>query len=132
MSVWLWIAAGGAIGAMLRHGTNLLADRFLGKGFPFGTLLVNVIGCLVMGMLWQWLASYDAENRPAPAWLPMVRSGIATGLLGALTTFSTFGLQTMLIVQQEDYLSAAGNVAANVLLSLLAVFLGAALVRGAL
>jgi CrcB protein len=132
----LLVAVGGSIGATARYGIGLGAARMLGKGFPWGTLLVNVGGCFVMGIVMEVLL--NLESHTAEAMTPGIklqaslwRQGVAIGFLGGLTTFSTFAADT---IRELDFKSGQpllgfANIAANVLLSLAAVWLGMALMR---
>ncbi|TWG98445.1 CrcB protein [Mesorhizobium sp. J18] len=81
----LIVAAGGAIGASLRHLTNLAALRLWGPGFPWGTLAVNLVGSFVMGLFIEWLARRTGASNE-------LRLFVATGVLGGFTTFSAFSL----------------------------------------
>jgi CrcB protein len=131
-----FVAGGGAIGALARYGVGLFAARLFGNGFPWGTLLVNVVGCFAMGIVLEVLL--DLESHTAEAITPAIKSqtvfwrqGIAIGFLGGLTTFSTFGADT---IRELDFKSGQPmvglmNIAANVLLSLVAVWLGMAVMR---
>lgn len=111
------IAAGGALGAMGRYGLSLWVDRRLGAGFPHGTLVVNVLGCLALGAL---LAYVEDIGGFSPRW----RLFLATGLLGAFTTFSTFGYETVVLARDGEWTAALGNVALNVVVGLAAVTTG--------
>jgi fluoride exporter len=89
----------------------------LGRNFPYGTLVVNILGCLFMG----WLFVLFLERLAlGSAW----RAGILVGLLGAFTTFSIFTLETLTLVQQGVWLDAAANIALSVLACLVATWLG--------
>ena len=132
----LLVAVGGSAGALARYGIGVVAARLLGKGFPWGTLLVNVAGCFVMGIVMKILL--DMESHTPEAITPAIklqmalwRQGVAIGFLGALTTFSTFGADTIreLDLKGGQPSVALANIAANVLLSLAAVWLGMALMR---
>ena len=113
----LSIAFFGALGALLRFGTNIWAGRLIGTGFPYGTLIVNLIGCAALGFL--------MELALAPKGMPRaLRTGLTVGFLGALTTFSTFGFETVSLIRQGALLEAVLNVALNVVVGLLAVALG--------
>jgi fluoride exporter len=94
----LAIMAGGGIGALLRHLLFLLAQRPAGAGFPAGTLTVNLLGCLLIGFLW----SLCAESRLSGE----VRLFIFTGILGGFTTFSTFALETILLLKTGQWKTA--------------------------
>ena len=114
----LAIAVGGALGAVSRYGVNLACARWLGDHFAFGTLVVNVVGCFVLGLLAP-LGSADI-----PRWNFLTHSAVTVGFLGALTTFSTFGLETARFVENTQHGTAALNVGANLLLGMAAVFAG--------
>ena len=118
------------MGATARYGASLLCVKMLGDRFPFGTLVVNVLGCFILGFLmhefWLIAEEIDGETKhSSPIW----HSGIAVGLLGGLTTFSTFGYQTVRHVEQGEFGFALINIATNVLLGLFAVFLGLGLAK---
>lgn len=117
MLTYLAVAIGGAVGACLRFGINELAMNVLGKSFPFGTLLVNILGSFVLGWLYALFSSGVLAVSP---W----RALIAIGLIGAFTTFSTFSLDSVLLIQQGDWLKAIANVLLNVLLCLTLAWLG--------
>ena len=118
----LAIAAGGACGALLRFWVTQGAHALLGRGFPYGTLIVNVAGSVAIGVLYVALSE---RHGIAPEW----RSAIATGFLGAFTTFSTFSLDTLLLVHQGDHLKAGVNVLSSVALCLAGCWLGMAAAR---
>lgn len=114
------VAAGGAFGAAGRHMLSQLAQRWLGAGFPWGTLTVNLIGSLALGAVYVLLV-----ERSAGLWRP----AIVVGFLGALTTFSTFSMDTLTLLQQGYVLRAGANVAANVLACIAAAWLGLVVCR---
>lgn len=122
LSGYLLVFFGGGMGAMLRHGINRLG-AVLQADFPYHTLIVNVLGCLVMGLLAAWFA-YRGEDTTQHA-----RLLLATGVLGGFTTFSAFSLDAANLWQRGDATHAALYVLASVLLSLVAVFAGLALMR---
>lgn len=111
----LLIGFGGAIGAISRFGIAEMAKRFVTGPFPLGTLLANLAGCFLIGIL---LGSGQAEESEP------LRLGVGVGFLGALTTFSTFGAETVRNAQQGNWGVAAGNVTANLVLGLLCVAVG--------
>lgn len=112
----LLVAVGGALGSVSRYGLSTASARITER-FPLGTLMANVIGCLIIGVL-----GYFVVERPALD--PRQRVLLMTGFLGGLTTFSSFGYETMSYVHQSDYARAGLNVAANLVLSLAAVWAG--------
>ncbi len=116
---WLAIAVGGALGAMARHAVaQIVMRRFGASGVPYGIVVVNLAGCLIIGLF----AGAVAGGRfPAGATL---RSFVMIGLLGGFTTFSSFGLDTLTLLQDGRTLAAAANVAMQVGLGLLAVGVG--------
>ena len=112
------ISLGGLIGALMRYLIGAQVQEISKSvSFPFGTLAVNIIGCLLLGML-----SYLSEFRGALS--ADLRAMLMSGLLGAFTTFSSFSLETINLVSAGQYLAAGGNIAANNGLGLLAVWLG--------
>ena len=116
----LWVGLGGFAGAILRYLVSGWAQNASGSaGFPYGTLAVNVLGCLAIGVL-SWLADtrglLSAESRLL----------IMVGVLGAFTTFSTFGNETLNLLRDGEVLAASLNVTANVVLCLAAVWAGRA------
>ena len=115
--VYLYVAIGGASGACLRFFIAQLVLNWLGKGFPFATLIVNITGSLLMGLVYGLIEEGVIE-------VVVYRTLIGIGFLGAFTTFSTFSLDTLLLMQQGDYLKAALNVTANVILCLIAAAIG--------
>ncbi len=117
----LAIAAGGALGAVLRYAVSGLAYNLFGESFPWGTLSVNLIGCLLIGFLWQTF-----ENS---ALSPQMRALIFVGGLGAFTTFSTYGLESMNLLRDGQVRLSLLNVLGSNALGLLAVFLGVILAR---
>jgi CrcB protein len=118
------IAVGGAFGATLRYFLSGVAYNQFGETFPIGTLLVNVIGCFLIGFLAQLF-----EEIIVP---PNMRLLILTGTLGAFTTFSTYGLETVKLWQDGELRLALFNFAANNLLGILFVVLGFILARALL
>lgn len=116
------VALGGALGSVARYGVALALTR-VHSSFPWSILAVNVVGCFLIGAIGQWGGLAVA----VPGWL---RPLVITGFLGGLTTFSTFGYDTLRLISAGEHTAAAGNVAANLLLGLGAVWLGMAVVRG--
>ncbi len=123
LTLYLLIALGGAAGACLRFFLSQLMLQWFGKGFPFGTLLVNVVGSFFLGFLYALLEQGQVE---AALW----RTTIGIGFLGALTTFSTFSVDTLMLFQQGLWLKAALNVTLNIVCCLFAAYLGTQIVKG--
>jgi CrcB protein len=126
MLVALLVFAGGGLGAVARHGVNLISARWLGTDLPWGTFIVNVVGSIAMGLLAGWFA-FRAEV----PWSQEMRVFLTTGFLGGFTTFSAFSLDTALLIERGAPAAAAVYVAASVLLAVLGLFLGLWLVRAA-
>ena len=119
---YLFVFLGGGVGAALRHGVNLGAARLLGTHFPYGTLTVNVLGSLFMGLMAAWFAF---EGGPSQHW----RLFLTTGMLGGFTTFSTFSLDTAFLYERGQLGMAALYVVVSVAAGLLGLFGGLALIR---
>ncbi|MBL6428286.1 MULTISPECIES: fluoride efflux transporter CrcB [Maritimibacter] len=115
------VALGGAIGASGRYLVNVTATRVIGHGYPAGTLIVNVLGSFLMGVLFVVLAKKGGN-----VWAPF----LMTGVLGGFTTFSAFSLDTLALFERGQVASAAGYVALSVGLSLAALVLGVYAARG--
>jgi CrcB protein len=111
------IAAGGAVGALLRFWVSSGVYGLVGKTFPYGTLAVNVLGSLIMGVLYVLLVD--------KLWVgPVARAALLVGLLGAFTTFSTFSIETLNLVEEGDLVKALLNVLLSVVLCLFATWVG--------
>lgn len=119
---YLIVFLGGGTGAALRHAVNVLAARLFGTGFPNGTLLVNVTGSAVMGLLAGYLAFRSDLSQH---W----RLFLMTGILGGYTTFSAFSLDAGLLYERGEIALAAAYVLGSVVLSIGGLFAGLALVR---
>ena len=125
MKQLLLVGAGGAIGSVARYLAGIAVIRFAGAGFPFNTLLVNVVGSFIMGLLIAVLLKLD----PQPALAADVRLFVAVGILGGFTTFSSFSADVAALWEREAHLACALYVLGSVALSIAAVFLGLYLVR---
>jgi len=118
----LLVAVGGALGSIARYVVSVMAGRMFGIGFPWGTLAVNVAGSFAMGVFVGLLAlKFDGSTA--------LRLFVAVGVLGGFTTFSSFSLDTVVLWERGAVLSAAGYVAASLVVSLGALAAGLALVR---
>ena len=117
MSQITMIAAGGAVGAVMRFWVSNSLYALLGRGFPYGTLAVNVLGSLIMGALYVLFLERMTVS-------PELRAALLIGFLGAFTTFSTFSIETLNLIEQSDYLKAGLNIVISVIACLLAVWLG--------
>lgn len=124
MTAFLLVFLGGGAGAACRHGVNLSAARLLGIEFPWGTLIVNVVGSFAMGLLAAWFAF-----RAGPGATQHLRLLLTTGFLGGFTTFSAFSLDVALLWERGAVASMAGYVVASVLLSVGGLFAGLGVVR---
>lgn len=122
MQKLLLIGAGGAAGALLRYALSGLAHRVLGETFPWGTLIVNIMGCFLIGLLWAL-----AERVPLSAALHVF---LFTGILGAFTTFSTYGLETFNLLRDGELMFGLINILASNLLGVASVIAGFFIARG--
>jgi len=111
------VAVGGALGALARYGLSGLVHRFASPYFPWGTATVNLVGCLLFGIV----AGYTDERLTLD---PRTRAFILIGLLGGFTTFSTFTFETLELLRDGQVLPAAGNVAGQLIVGLFALWLG--------
>lgn len=118
---YLWVGLGSAFGGAGRFWLSGLIARRFGETFPWGTLAVNVSGSLVIGFLAALIAP---DSRLAPKFNPFIFHFLMVGVCGGYTTFSSFSLQTLKLVQDGEWLHAGANATLSVLLCLLAVWLG--------
>jgi CrcB protein len=122
LSQIIFLAIAGALGALSRYGLSGLIQRLSGAGFPYGTLVVNVLGSLVIGFVMQIGLNTDIIPR-------MLRVTITIGFLGAFTTFSTFSYETVGYLQDGAWVLASLNIISNLGLCLLSTIIGMALGR---
>jgi fluoride exporter len=118
----LLIGGFGAAGALLRFWLSTAVYGVFGRAFPYGTLTVNILGCLAMGVLYVLLVERASMG---PEW----RAALLIGLLGGFTTFSTFTIETFSLVEQGLWLRAAANVALSVVTCLFATWAGVTAAR---
>lgn len=114
---YAWIIAGAVLGAPLRYFLQTRIQSLAGEGFPAGTMVVNITGCLVIGLLFTLAEQRSWLNREA-------RLLLVTGFLGSYTTFSAFGWETYQLLRDDALLKAAAYVLGSVLVGLLGVWLG--------
>jgi fluoride exporter len=122
MSLIVGVAAGGAFGALSRYGIDTLVERRSESVFPWATFLINVSGCLAVGFV---IAALVDRHR-SPQWL---RVALVMGFCGGFTTFSTFAQETLDLIVEGDNRIALATIGANVILGLVAVYVGARLGR---
>jgi len=122
--LYLIVFIGAGLGGALRHGVNVGAARLFGYGFPLGTLIVNIAGSFLMGLLAGYFAFRPGINQH-------MRLFLTTGVLGGFTTFSAFSLDTALLLERHAFGLAAGYVVGSVVASLSALFFGLAIFRSA-
>ncbi len=113
----LAIAAGGALGAVLRWYVAGFVQRLSGSAFPWGTLTVNILGSFVLGFLFVWLLERSSVGE-------LMRLALTVGFLGAFTTFSTFSVETARLLQEGALTMALGNILAQVLICVGLAWLG--------
>jgi CrcB protein len=125
MGIYFWIAIGSALGGMARYWFSGVAARLWGETFPWGTLLINVLGSFVIGFFGT-LTGPDGRVFVGST----ARQFVMVGICGGYTTFSSFSLQTLNLLNDSEWLSAGGYVGGSVALCLVAVWAGSALAVG--
>lgn len=120
--LYVIVFIGAGVGGALRHGVNVGATRLFGLGFPYGTLIVNILGSFVMGLF----AGYFLLRPGIPQ---HVRLFLTTGILGGFTTFSSFSLDAALLIERHAYWLAAAYVAGSFAAGLIALFAGMSIFR---
>jgi CrcB protein len=123
MNNLLAIALGGSLGALSRYGVDALVASLLGRNFPYGTLLINVTGSFLIGVMYVLIIEHMEMH---PIW----RHILMVGFLGAFTTFSTFSLETVHLLEQGQLLPAGLYVLSSVAICLVATWLGLMIARG--
>lgn len=119
---YLIVGCGGAIGSILRYGIGILSVRLWGLNFPWGTMAINVIGALLIGIFAGLLSSF--QN-----WAETTRLFFMVGILGGFTTFSTFSLDAVMLIEREQYLYFILYTAGSVILSIAVTIIGLFLTR---
>ena len=122
MNQVLAIAAGGAVGSVLRFWMSTWVHSFAGRSFPYGTLTVNVVGCLAMGFLFVLFFDRLSDNA-------VLRAGILIGVLGGFTTFSSFSIETFSLIEQGAWFKAFINMFGSLVLCVAATWVGVILGR---
>ena len=122
---FLLVGFGGAIGSILRYGTGVLSIKLLGVNFPWGTLTVNILGSLCIGIVFGLLSHTQNMSED-------IKLFTMVGILGGFTTFSAFSLDTILLFEREQYLYASLYIACSVILSILATLAAIMLIRASL
>lgn len=122
---YLLVGVGGALGSVARAGMTDLVTRWMGNQFPFGTVVVNVMGAILMGLL----AGYGETEPGRLIFSPGARTFLMIGVLGGYTTFSSFSLQTFLLMEQGNWIGAFLNVFLSVLLCVGGIWLGFSVIR---
>lgn len=124
MHPFLLVGIGGALGSMARYGTGVMVARLWPMAFPLGTLLINIIGSTAMGLFIGLMARF------LPAWQEDARLFVAVGILGGFTTFSSFSLDTIVLIERGEVLQAGFYVLLSVVLCLIGLYLGLLVTRG--
>jgi CrcB protein len=121
MIAYLWVAIGGALGSVGRFWLNGIISNRFGETFPWGTMLVNISGSFIIGLIG---ALTVPEGRMDSSSRAFVTQFLMIGICGGYTTFSSFSLQTLNLLRDREWLYAGGNMALSVVLCLVAVWLG--------
>jgi CrcB protein len=123
MYPYVLVAIGGALGSVARYGTGVLVGKVWSASFPLGTMLINIAGSLLMGLFIGVLA------RTTPSWQADGRLFFAVGVLGGFTTFSSFSLDAIAMIERGELASAAAYVVGSVLIGLAALYFGLVVMR---
>ena len=122
-STYIWIGIGGALGSMGRYGVSRVFAFWFGETFPWGTLVVNVTGSFLIGLIAGLTTDPNSRFMVAPD----MRQFLMVGICGGYTTFSSFSLQTLALVREGDMMEAGSNVLMSVIFCMIAVWLGVVL-----
>jgi CrcB protein len=123
MNPYLLVAIGGALGSMARYGTGVLVGKAWSASFPLGTMLINIVGSLTMGLFIGYLV------RTTPAWQADARLFVAVGVLGGFTTFSSFSLDAVSMLERGELGLALFYVLGSVIIGIAALFAGLVVMR---
>ncbi|MCR6637218.1 fluoride efflux transporter CrcB [Devosia sp.] len=124
MNGFLLVGAGGALGAMARYGFAVLVARLWPTTFPLATLLINIIGSIAMGLFVGFMAKLLPANQEE------LRLFVAVGIFGGFTTFSSFSLDTIVLIERGELIQAVTYVALSVVVCLIGLYLGLLITRG--
>lgn len=124
MNGFLLVGAGGALGAMARYGFSSMIGRLWPMNFPLATLLVNIVGSIAMGLF------VGAMAKLLPAHQQELRLFVAVGIFGGFTTFSSFSLDTIVLIERGELFAAISYVALSVVVCLIGLYLGLLITRG--
>jgi CrcB protein len=124
MNPYLLVAAGGALGSVARYGGGVLVGKVWGSTFPLGTMLINIVGSLAMGLFIGYLA------RTTPTWQADARLFVAVGIFGGFTTFSSFSLDAIAMLERGDLGQAVLYVGVSVAVGIAALYGGLVVMRG--
>lgn len=124
MNGFLLVGAGGALGAMARYGFSSIFGRLWPMGFPLATLLINIIGSIAMGLFVGTMAKLLPANQED------LRLFVAVGIFGGFTTFSSFSLDTIVLIERGELFQAISYVALSVVVCLIGLYLGLLITRG--
>lgn len=113
----IYIAIGGALGSVLRFLSSVFVNKYWASSFPLATLIINVLGCFLIGFLFGFFDKHGCQNHD-------LKYLLITGFCGGYTTFSAFGIENVFLFQSQNYFSAFLYIASSVLLGLLAVWAG--------
>lgn len=122
MTKLFWIAIAGTFGTLARYGLSGLVQRYSDTFFPIGTAMVNIVGCLLFGLIWGW-----AENRISID--ATMRAAIFIGFFGAFTTFSSFAYETSVLIQENQWWSTLANIGLQNIFGLIGMLAGLAIGR---
>lgn len=122
MNEYLIVALAGAVGALSRWGLGKFVHSLMGNGFPYGTLIVNILGCFLIGLIMHIGLTTSRISETT-------RIGLTVGFVGALTTFSSFSYETLILAEQGRWMGVCSNIVLNIILGLLATMAGLSLAK---